>query len=287
MKIAAAVILYHPTEEVITNIKTYYDFVDKVLIYDNTEIKTPIQDRLLELDKVTLYHDFENKGISIRLNAAASVALELQYDWLLTMDQDSSFSSKDISTYLSCFEKYKNKESVAAFGVKYRMEKPVKDICESEDAEALITSGMLLNTRICEEIGKFDEALFIDSVDHEYCIRAQMTGYRIIQFVNVQLTHAIGNVVNRSSIKSLFIIKKKKEIHSPLRCYYMYRNMLYLEDKYRHSNRIFSKLIRKYVVSHIKLCLLYGRNSLKILRYVQLARQDFRNNKMGKISSEL
>ncbi len=288
MKIAAAVILYHPSEEVISNIKTYYDFVDKIFVYDNTEIKTPFHDKLLEeLPKVSLNHDYENKGISIRLNDAASAAIELQYDWILTMDQDSKFSSNDISTYLSCLENYKNKENVAMFGITYRLDKLKKKPCESEEVDAFITSGMLLNTRVWEKIGKFDEALFIDSVDHEYCVRAAMAGYKNIQFKSIYLTHEIGNIVNRASIKSLFIIKKKKEIHSPLRCYYMYRNMLYLEDKYKESNKPFSKLIRKYVVSHIKVCLLYGRNSSKIMRYIQVARDDFKNNRMGKITSVL
>ena len=34
-----------------------------------------------------------------------------------------------------------------------------------------MTSGNLLNLKIAEKIGDFEEKLFIDEVDHDYCYR--------------------------------------------------------------------------------------------------------------------
>ncbi|GEO10495.1 glycosyltransferase [Segetibacter aerophilus] len=287
MKIAAVVILYHPTEDAISNIKTYYDWVDKLFVIDNTETKSLIQDDLSQLPKVSLFHDFENGGIAKRLNAACRLAIGEQFDWLLTMDQDTSFEVSTISAYLECFNEYKGKEEVAMFGTKFsRHDQPISDDCASVRAEKLITSGSLLNVSLYEKIGGFDEQLFIDGVDYDYCFRAQMAGYPVVQFPNIYIRHTVGNEVYRSSIKTLFLLKKKKEIHSALRCYYMYRNMLYLEEKYKGKDKMYSKQIRGYVLSRVKVTLLYGRNTRKILQYLKLAKSDFKNNRMGKITND-
>ncbi len=69
MKIAAVVILYHPSQDTLLNVQTYYDFVDRIFVFDNTEIKSSIQDDLLKLQKVLLFHDCKNEGIAKRLNS--------------------------------------------------------------------------------------------------------------------------------------------------------------------------------------------------------------------------
>jgi rhamnosyltransferase len=287
MKIAAVVILYHPTKDAISNIKTYYDYVDKIFVFDNTETKSFIQDDLLQLSKVALFHDFENGGIATRLNTACRMAIREQFHWLLTMDQDTSFEVNAISAYLHCVKAYQVKEAVAMFGTKFsRYNQPVSHDCTSIKAEKLITSGSLLNVSLFEKIGGFDEQLFIDAVDYDYCFRAQMAGYPVVQFSNMYILHTVGNEVYRSSVKTLFLIKKKKEIHSALRCYYMYRNMLYLDEKYKGKDRMYSKQIRGYVLSRIKVTVLYGRNTRKVLQYIQLAKNDFKNNRMGRIANE-
>lgn len=288
MKIAAVVILYYPPKSVFANIKTYYDYVDKIFVFDNSEVESLVKDDLVNLPKVEFYHNHENEGIAKRLNSACRLAVKEQYEWILTMDQDSSFSVDAVNAYFNCFKQFKEKNNIAIFGTEYkRYTTTTTDNCTVKEVDKLITSGSLLNLSLFEKIGEFDEALFIDSVDYDYCFRAIIASYFIIQFSNVYLLHSIGRIANRSSIKTFFITKKKKEIHSPLRLYYMYRNMLYLNKKYKDQDKKFSKQIRDYVMSRIKVCLFYGRNMLKILKYLKAARKDFKNNTMGKILKEL
>lgn len=287
MKVAAIVILYYPGEEVVANILSYSEHFDRLYIFDNTSSGSTIQEQLQTFRGLLLFHDGENRGIPERLNAGCRMAVEEGYDWVLTMDQDTSFVPETITSYLNCFYKYPEKDSIAIIGTRYgRIAEPSNAACRPETAEDAITSGMLLNLKIWEQMNGFDEALFIDSVDHEYCIRVTMNGFKIIRFTNIHILHQVGTLVYRSSVKSLFLICKKKEIHSPLRCYYMYRNMLYLENKYRQTNPAFSKLIRKYVEGHMKVCLLYGRQRTAIKKYIEIAKQDFLNNCMGKISDK-
>src|SRR4051794_7088276 len=115
MKIAAVVILYNPPETTLFNIKTYYDYVDKIFVFDNTEGATQSTAEYKNLPKISLYHDFENQGIAKRLNEACKIALEENYEWLLTMDQDTCFSQDAISNYFDCFYSFAAKENVAMF----------------------------------------------------------------------------------------------------------------------------------------------------------------------------
>ena len=142
MKVAAVVILYHPSEVFITNIKTYYSFVQKVYVFDNTETKSELQSRLLELSKVEWYHDYENQGIAARLNTACNKAIQEGFDWLLTMDQDTSFEESDITNYFKCFNEYKLKNEVAVFGPVFdKVKTNDTGKCTVKEVDKLITSG--------------------------------------------------------------------------------------------------------------------------------------------------
>jgi rhamnosyltransferase len=284
MKIAAVVILYYPPQDVLSNIKSYYNQVDKIYVFDNTDKETYIKEALIQLPKVEFYHDYKNEGISKRLNSAAKLAIENNYNWLLTMDQDTCFSNEAIESYFKCFNDYPHKELVSMFGTEYTNKKSlVLPKCQPEEAENLITSGMLLNLNLFTKIGLFDEKLFIDSVDHDYCIRAKLLGFLTIKFANIRIQHNLGEEVFRSSIKSLFLIRKKKVIHSPLRCYYMYRNMLYLEKKFKGTDVYLSYNLRKIVTGNLKASIFYGGKMAKVLKYLFLAKKDFKNDRMGKM----
>ncbi len=287
MKIAAVVFLYNPGEITIANIESYAGSISKVYVFDNTEEGAKLKNSLLKLPVIEYYHDGKNEGLSKRLNEAAHLAIKDGFDWLLTMDQDSSFYNNSFTTYLNCFSKFENKDNVAMFGTTNDRDIiSSSEECQVKEVNDLMTSGTLLNLCLFKKIGNFDEALFIDSVDHDYSIRTILAGYPILRFTNIFLSHELGKEVYNSSIKTLFILKKKKEIHSPVRCYYMFRNMLYLTKKFEKENIHQVKQLKKDVISRIKKALLYGRNSLAIFNYLNRAYKDYKNMQMGKISGE-
>ena len=284
MKIAAVVILYYPGKDVVANIQSYYPFVEKIFVFDNTETQSDLKDKILSMGKIELFHDHRNEGIARRLNEAVKMAVGQKFDWLLTMDQDTCFSNKTIEAYLNCVSTFKQKEKVAMFGTSYSHRKQqLTPGCSFTQGENLITSGMLLNLSLATKIGSFDENLFIDSVDHDYVIRAKLSGYNVIKFTNIYLLHALGLQVHRASLKTLFVLKKKKLVHSPLRCYYMYRNMLYLCNKFK-SNQSVAVALRKMVTGNLLVNIFYGRNAWQTLRYLVKAKSDFKQNRMGKIN---
>ena len=284
MKIAAVVILYNPTDSTLENIKSYSDVISTTYVFDNTEEGATIKDKLSLLPGIKYHHDGKNEGLPKRLNEAAHLAIKDGFDWLLTMDQDSNFYKGLFTKYAACCDRFYGKEKVAMFGTTYEKNEitPV-ETCQFAEVDNLITSGTLLNLSLFKKIGNFDEALFIDCVDHDYSIRSILQGYSVIRFSNIFLTHALGKEVYKSSIKTLFLIKKKKEIHSPVRCYYMFRNMLYLTKKFETENIPQVKQLNKDVLSRIKKAFLYGRNSAAIIFYLNKAFNDYKKIRMGKL----
>ena len=280
---AACVILYNPKKDDIANIATYSNKVKKLYVFDNTE-GTNNAAFFKGIYNVSYFYDNENKGLSFRLNEACNKAIADNFEFLLTMDQDSSFLDENLDQYLNDVLHYPNKEKVAVYGLEYENEHkkfiPNKIIPSKKDH--LITSASIINLKLFTTIGGFDENLFIDGVDIDYCYNAMAKGFENIEFKNNYFKHALGEPIFRGTIYTLFLFKKKRTIHSPIRIYYMYRNMLYLENKYKD---IFPELIvnlnRRYLYM-IRKSIKYSINIFEAIKYKYKAKSDFKNNKMGK-----
>jgi rhamnosyltransferase len=282
LNIAAVVILYHPDHNLPQRINTYLRYISKLYVFDNSESATlNFFDSAIDETKIIYKHDGENKGISIRLNEAASLAIEDKADWLLTMDQDSYFSGNSVPIYFECIKMYSAKDSVAMFGVQYINEQVKNDECTPKEVNHLITSGSIINLNLFKNIGPFDEALFIDKVDHEYCLRARLFRYKIIQFHNIYLHHSLGSIVYGRSVKNFKLTPRV--IHSPLRMYYILRNYLYLSSKYKGKFEDSFSELKKELFIRIKNNFFYGKHRIKLLTYLAKGYRDYKAGKMGKI----
>jgi len=282
MKIGAVVILYYPDDGLKDRILTYLPYVEKLFIFDNSENKgyRHLLARLPSSEKISYYSDNENRGISARLNQAAQMAINDQFDWLLTLDQDSYFVNDNIPNFLTCLKSYSERENVAVFGVQYLDPTSQSSTCLAIITNQLITSGSVLNLNLFPLIGNFDEALFIDQVDSEYCYRAILKNYKIIQFENIYLEHSLGKQSTHRSLKSFK--KTKRSLHSPIRLYYMTRNYFYMRSKYGKDFAAEIIELRKDLLTRIKNNFLYSSQRLELLKNLLLGVIDYTRNKMGK-----
>lgn len=283
MRLAGLVILYQPSSTVIDNIKTYLPLLDQLIVFDNTEVANEsIHNQILELQNVVLVHDNLNEGIAKRLNEGAAMCLNENFTWMLTMDQDSTFEENQFKEYVNCLKQLEGKDHVAMTGVEFEVA-PASNGCNCIEVKQIITSGSFINLALFKEIGGFDEALFIDDVDTDYCYQAISKGYKIIKFGNIFLNHSLGNVSFHKSLKTLKTTSRT--LHSPLRLYYMVRNNLYLNNKYPQAIFHEETIRRKKDLLHrIKNNFLYGHNKLTLIQLVILGWWDFRKKKMGKKS---
>ncbi|HUZ60330.1 MAG TPA: hypothetical protein VMU83_16280 [Hanamia sp.] len=282
MKIAATVILYYPNEIVIRNIQSYINSVERLYIVDNTEIPVAqITERLIEFPNSIYLHDGENKGIAARLNQASHLATKEGYDWLLTMDQDSSFQEKILINYLNCFHSFAGKEKVSMFGISYFEKMTNLQICNSIKVNELITSGSLLNLQLVPVIGEFDEKLFIDEVDFEYCLKSVLNGFGIFRFTNIFLTHNLGETSYHRSFKTFKLTSRV--LHSPERIYYMTRNILYVQSIYGKATFNEIKIRKMKLLNRYKNNLLYNKKRFQVIKYIAKGYWDYKKNRMGKL----
>lgn len=280
MNIAGVVILYHPDiKQLSANINTYVSGLKQLFIYDNTEIQTPgIEAALLGLNPNIKYQYFNsNEGIAKRLNQAVAFATQNQFDYLLTMDQDSSFKPGDFENYKSLIQKG-GFTNVAQFGINCQPNITIP-IEAPQEVLTLITSGSILNLSLVKKVGDFNEDLFIDFVDAEFSYRVIQNGRSNLMFSNILLNHAIGDLV---AGRSLVTFKKSSRIiHSPIRAFYITRNGLTLLFKHKEL----SPVMKKDVIRCMKILkndLIYHPQLAKV--YVNMIKGflAFCFNKMGK-----
>ena len=276
------VIVYHPhTQLLIENISTYLPLLDSLLVYDNSEC--PNSDLAMQLNlldpKIKYQYFGKNGGIAQRLNQAIAFAKEQGADYLLTMDQDSSFQPGD-------FEKYKERilqnteAAIAQFGVNCQPEftrpqsTPVK-------VTSLITSGSVLQLKCLSQIGTFDESLFIDFVDTAFSFQITNSGFANLQYTDILLNHSIGT---RVAGRSLLTFKKSMRIiHSPIRVYYILRNGLYLLYRQKGLTAIQRQDVKRSMMI-VKNDFLYHPAMGQVYCYAFLGIKDFLMQKMGKRS---
>ena len=105
--ICGVTVLYNPTEEIFENINSYLKELDKLYIVDNSEEKNEkLKNKFIEFSSKIKYIKLNgNEGIAKALNIAKNKAIKEDYDWLLTMDQDSKFENEDFSKMLDLVKK--------------------------------------------------------------------------------------------------------------------------------------------------------------------------------------
>lgn len=236
IKTSACIVLYNPTHEVIENVATYAEKVDHFIVVDNSNHR---QSKIIETLKNNYSHmiyidNHVNLGIATALNIACDTAITQGSDWILTMDQDSKFINFD--EYLNCLCSLPNQSETALLAAnagRFSMDEIQNHSsdCIPQEEFIVITSGNFLNLKLFNTIGRFDENLFIDVVDYDFCAKVRLAGYKTLLFKNILLEHQLGVLHKRKNLLTRKI--KYKREHSPQRAYYITRNYLYLARKYR------------------------------------------------------
>lgn len=177
----AVVVVYYPDIELLRkNISSFINDVDYVLVWENMEECEASKYRIGLGSKVEYYCARENVGISKALNYAWQYAVEHNFDYILTMDQDSIWKSfSDFKQQAVNFLEENN----AIVGPITRKEDGCKEKRQNFSSRKwLITSGMFVPVSVLNIIGGYNENFKIDGVDIELCLRAQSKG--IETFVN-------------------------------------------------------------------------------------------------------
>ena len=272
LKLAAIVVLYHPPENVVENIHTYATYTDRIYLINNSSVQTILFPDSWK-NKLTIINNDDNYGVAKALNQGMQLAIKDGFEWVMTMDQDSSFGKHKINNYLHQVIQHQQ-EKIAMYGPGYG--NSIAANTESIQVNRMITSGAIINTKAYIKTGPFNEQLFIDEVDHEYCYRLRLLNYTLMQFPSIQMEHRLGEKGNSKLTES-------RSFHSPIRLYYMIRNGLWIIKKYRAQFPVETSRTRKDILIRIKNNLFFGQQKWQCLHYILKGIIDYRKNKFGKL----
>jgi rhamnosyltransferase len=197
------------------------------------------------------------------------------------MDQDSSFEANGINKLIASIDEVEAVyEHVAIITPYHLVSNELIPATKEEFTEKKIvmTSGNLLNLDAYLTVGDFNENLFIDYVDYEYCLRLRNHNFKIIQNNSVWLKHSLGDF----SVRNFLGIKIGVSNHNYIRRYYKTRNSLYVGFRYlKFEKRFFLNVLLYTFLVDPFLIIFYEKGKLLKLQSVYKGCIDFLTGKYG------
>ncbi|QUF83027.1 glycosyltransferase [Clostridium butyricum] len=268
MLVGGVTVLFNPEEDVVNNIKSYCNQIDYLYLIDNSSKDN--SELFKGIGENIYYISLRNNyGIAYALNIGINSCKNVGCSWVLTMDQDSYFRENYIDNYKKIICKGDSLDNIAFLVPQFHTDRMNSNVCkEFKELKLAMQSGNLLNIDKYNDIGIYNEKLFIDCVDYDYCYRARKKGYKIIQCSDVILNHSPA--ITKSF--ELFGKKIKYGYAKPLRYYYQIRNLNYLFWEYKDI-KILGILLYKW----FKIIFLFD-NKKKFIKAGFCGIRDFLNN---------
>lgn len=188
MKILAIVTAYNPEPDLlIRSIASYIDGVDTLLIWRNSPVDEKGIASKFANGKIVFCGDGSNAGISKALNHAWRYARDGGYSHLLTMDQDSLWQG--FEAFTDFVKKRGDEDCFYAPGVN-------DESLESgfEEAETMITSGMLVPVGMLDEIDGYREDFKVDGIDNDLFYHAKALGWKPLKVGGCALHQQFGRL---------------------------------------------------------------------------------------------
>jgi rhamnosyltransferase len=280
-KVIAIIVTYFPDSQIIIEtLQSIYKQVSQVLIIDNTPNGSNVLQNLKllrEKNNIKVITLNQNTGIAHAQNVGIKKALENNTNFVMLSDQDTFYPNNYVDEMLEAYYKLPNREKVAAItpavstiNMEGKMQKFIwfkgifnkplnfKEGCH--EITEVMASGMIIPSKVIDDIGFMNEELFIDWVDLEWGWRARAKGYKLIGCSDVVIRHHAGEEVIK-------IGWHLSTIRSPIRYYYIVRNAIHLalRNKYITFGRRINLFIKsaKNIVGYTIL----GKSHWKYLAY--------------------
>lgn len=284
-KYAGVVVLFNPNEEIFENIKSYYNFIDKLYIVDNsTSKKDYIVEEIKQYKKSKYISLGKNMGLAYALNIGCTEAYNDGYKFAFTMDQDSIFEEDGAKKLIDFLESSDEKYGIVCPNVRSiyydelsKSNKVAYTLTKKGSIEYknwVMTSGSLMDLFSFIKVGGFDNLMFIQHIDIDLGIKFHHINKKIIMIGDSILNQRFGN----SKPKKLLFKTVHPSYAAPVRTYYIFRNQMYLE-------KIYGKEIKKFINVHlwkfvIKI-LLFEQQKIEKIKMAYIGFKDGTKGSMG------
>jgi Predicted glycosyltransferases len=231
------VVFYRPDAACVRRANRYADF-GRCVVVDNTERVQSAEQLGLD-DRIVYVANGANRGIATGINQGVELLLKAGCSSALIFDQDSEPSTQLLEALPQLLkEEQRQRGRVALIGPAYedarlggvapfvrfgylKLQRVAPVGTQPLEIDFLISSGSCINLAAWRDIGPMDDALFIDFVDLEWCVRARSKGYAVLGAPGLRLAHELGGEPVR-------VFGRQYPSHSPLRHYYLFRNAVAL-----------------------------------------------------------
>jgi rhamnosyltransferase len=285
--VCAIVTTWFPDRDIVQRLVRIQEQVGSMIVVDNASAEETLL-KLRELacsPSVELLENSENLGIARALNQAAELAIRSGAQWILTFDQDTVVRDDLLQALIDVFTS--SGANAPIIGSNYwNSAKQQRFLqCGRHSAKryverkTVITSGTLLWLGLFRQIGGFREDYFIDSVDHEYCLRARMNGYRVLLSCAELMSQSIGE--DSGSRRRLIAHE-----HSAIRKYYMTRNTLVTLRAYFFNEPLWALCQVVRLLAEFVSILFLERDRSRKTRYYIRGVRDALAGRMGRIAEE-
>lgn len=167
-------------------------------------------------------------GLAGGLNRGVERAMAHGASYITLLDQDSILDSESLMRLRGLLERFSGQRLLAGPRIWDQRRQCWHQLakgswCGYPRTRLLISSGTTFAAERWEELGPFNEWLFIDFVDHAWCFRAQAMGFVLLQHPGSTLRQQFGALH-----PSRFCRRMGLELYAPLRHFYSLRNLRWL-----------------------------------------------------------
>lgn len=228
-RIFAGIVSFNPSmKRLKENIDAIKPQVKRIVIFDNGSLNQAEVVNCYSNEAIILKSD-KNIGIAAALNRLIEWGEKNGYQWMISLDQDSVCDFDFVEKMIPFLGITSNIGIAAPVIVDRNIGIIGHNPSETwSEVRTCITSGAFNSIKAWRTVGGYDETMFIDSVDFEYCYRLRKNGYKVIQVKRIKLIHELGVSEKR---KFLFW-KVDVNGHSAFRKYYIARNSVYYPLKH-------------------------------------------------------
>lgn len=289
--ICAIIVVYNGYDCLRTTVESIIIQVGGIVLIDNNsdeETLNLINNLAYEHIALHVIYNNDNLGIAAALNQGVNYAKTNGFQFILTLDQDSTSSSNMIEEMLKVYEELGNDSLVSLCpNVIYDC---TDGVLTNEGGKmswrprlVTISSGHLLNIKLFNSVGDYNEDLFIDSVDFDYCLRIQLAEGRVIECNSALLYQQLGYTQQLSILGYKIGIS----LHKPTRYYYMLRNHVYVMKSYFRKFPLFCT--KKQIGMMLEVCkaILFHSERVKTIGLMSLGVKHAENKHFGKLNTEV
>jgi len=224
--------------------------VGKILVIDNGSDEETLAFlegvRFRWPDNIVIHSLPGNIGIAGALNIGIRKASAMGFQWVLTMDHDSEAAPDLLVHLIEAISRSPDPGNVLVSApVPFDQETGEPGVLPAYDGwrkrvlssgagseellypDVVIASGSLVDLRHCGE-APFDETLFIDYVDHDFCLKGKNRGLWIVCAPRAVLKHRVGNRISGNLLGR----RISSTNHPAGRRYYQARNLVEMVRRY-------------------------------------------------------